>query len=87
LRFSCGVEEAILEHPFFIYIMVMPKPFGWDLCEFLCFEKIKKKIIAEPLFFFVAKFCHLVQKIKWRGQQCEGPKGGFPKNPPNSLGF
>jgi len=28
LRFSLGVEDAILERPFFIYIMVVPKPFG-----------------------------------------------------------
>jgi hypothetical protein len=28
LRFSLGVKEAILECPFFIYIMGMPKPFG-----------------------------------------------------------
>jgi hypothetical protein len=29
---------------------------------FFAKKKIKKKIIAEPLFFFVAKFfCHLVE--------------------------
>ncbi len=57
LRFSLGVEEAILEHPLFIYIMVMPKHFGWDLCEFFIFyflfweNKMKKFfVISIPIF-------------------------------------
>ncbi len=54
IEISLGVEEAILEHPLFIYIMVMPKHFWWDLCEFFFLfweNKIKNFfVISIPIF-------------------------------------